>query len=248
MEQKQQQGNVTSPPEQAWENREFIQTWDAESDRERSIREMQMKTVVFMIPHPREQAIRILDVGAGYGALAAAILADRPKASAVCLDGSEEMLRLGRERNAKLGARIEFVRGAMDAPEWHQALSGSFDAVVSARALHHLTHERRRRFFRDACGLVRPGGCFINSDSLLASSETLRGLYRKTRQRWIDDQTGNLAGETKAPSRTRLPHGAHYNGLMEDELGWLRAAGFRDVDVFWKFTNYAVYGGFKQRG
>jgi tRNA (cmo5U34)-methyltransferase len=246
METKLTEDKRAVPADRAWDNREFIQTWEAESERDRSIREMQMKTVVFMIPHPREQAIRILDVGAGYGALAAAILADRPNASAVCLDGSEEMLKLGRERNAKFGARIEFVRGGMDAPGWAGALSGSFDAVVSARALHHLTHEQRRRFFRDACGLVRPGGCFINSDSLLASSETLRGLYRKTRQRWIDDQTGNPARETQAPSRTRLPHGAHYNGLMEDELGWLRAAGLKDVDVFWKFTNYAVYGGFKQ--
>ena len=29
------------------------------------------------------------------------------------------------------------------------------------------------------------------------------------------------------------------------ELSWLKEAGFRDVDVFWKFTNYAVYGGFR---
>jgi tRNA (cmo5U34)-methyltransferase len=246
MEQKRQAPSAV--PEQAWENRGFIESWDAESDRERSIREMQMKTVVFMIPHPRDQAIRVLDVGAGYGALAAAILADRPNASAVCLDGSEEMIKLGRTRNAELGARIEFVRGALEAPDWSSVLAGSFDAVVSARALHHLTHEQRRKFFRDAAGLIRPGGCFINADSLLASSEALRGLYRKTRQRWIDDQSGNRAGEIKAASRTRLPHGAHYNGLMEDELGALRAAGFRDVDVFWKFTNYAVYGGFKQKG
>jgi tRNA (cmo5U34)-methyltransferase len=245
MEKKRQEQKAAVPAEHAWENREFIQSWDAESERERAIREMQMRTVVFMIPHPREQAIRILDVGAGYGALAAAILADRPNASAVCMDSSEEMIKLGRERNARFAGRMEFVRGGMDAPDWASALSGSFDAIVSARALHHLTHEQRRRFFRDACGLVRPGGCLINSDSLLASSETLRGIYRRTRQRWIDDQTGNRAGEMKAPSRTRLPHGAHYNGLMDDELGWLRAAGFRDVDVFWKFTNYAVYGGFK---
>jgi tRNA (cmo5U34)-methyltransferase len=240
-----QEGKAALPTEQAWEDRGFIESWDERSDQERLVREMQMKTVVFMIPQPKEQAIRVLDLGAGYGALAAAILEDRPNASAVCIDGSEEMIKLGQERNEKFKGRMEFVRDTLDSPGWLNLISGSFDAVISARALHHLTHEQRRQFFRDAHGLLRPGGCFVNADSLKASSETLRGLYRRTRQRWIDGPTGNAAREEPQVARTRLPHGAHYNGLMEDELSWLRAAGFRDVDVFWKFTNYTVYGGFR---
>jgi tRNA (cmo5U34)-methyltransferase len=240
-----QEGKAALPTEQAWEDRGFIESWDEQSDRERSVREIQMKTVVFMIPQPKEQAIRVLDLDAGYGALAAAILEDRPNARAVCIDGSEEMIKLGQERNGKFKGRMEFVRGTLDSPGWLNLISGSFDAVISARALHHLTLDQRRQLFRDAHGLLRPGGCFVNADSLKASSETLRGLYRKTRQRWIDGPTENAAEEEPQAARTRLPHGAHYNGLMEDELSWLRAAGFRDVDVFWKFTNYAVYGGFR---
>jgi tRNA (cmo5U34)-methyltransferase len=200
--------------------------------------------VVLMIPHPREQEIRVLDLGAGYGALAAAVLADRPNARAVCLDGSEAMIRLGRERNARLGTRMEFVRGPLDSPGWMPLVSGPFDAVISARALHHLTHDERRRLFHDVYGLIRPGGCFINADNFKPGSEELRATYRKTRKRYIDALTGNTAAP-ESPQRTRLPHGAHYNGLMEDEISRLREAGFRDVDVFWKFTNYAVYGGFK---
>jgi len=245
MEQGQQEIKAKFPPDQAWEDRGFIESWDERSGREQSIREMQMKTVVFMIPQPKEQVIRVLDLGAGYGALAAAILEERPNASAVCINGSEEMIKLGQEQNGKFKGRMEFVRGTLDSPGWLSLVAGPFDAVISARALHHLTHEQRRQLFRDAHGLLRPGGCFVNADSLKASSETLRGLYRKTRQRWIDGPTGNAAGGEPQSARTRLPHGAHYNGLMEDELSWLRAAGFRDVDVFWKFTNYAVYGGFK---
>ena len=61
----------------------------------------------------------------------------------------------------------------------------------------------------------------------------------------VEIPLGNKAEAKMQPSRVRLPHGAHYNGLMEDELLWLREGGFHDVDVFWKFTNYAVYGGFK---
>ena len=228
--------------DQAWESREFIDSWDERTEREKSIRDMQVKSVVYAIPHPKQQPIRVLDLGAGWGALAAAVLDDRPNATAVCYDASEEMIALGRERGARFAGRIEFVLGPLDAPDWTKRVSGPFDAVISARALHHLTHEQRRRVFREAYSLVRPGGCFINSDSLRAESETLKQRYRDIRQRWING--GRETGPAE-PQRVRLPHGAHYNGSMEEELSWLREAGFRDVDVFWKFTSYAVYGGFR---
>ncbi|HEY1268883.1 MAG TPA: methyltransferase, partial [Candidatus Binatia bacterium] len=78
----------------AWESRGFIDSWDERTERERSIRDMQKTAAVLMLPHPREQAIRVLDLGAGYGALAMSVLEDRPNATAVCYDGSEEMIRL----------------------------------------------------------------------------------------------------------------------------------------------------------
>ena len=236
--------------EDSWGSRDFIERWSERSERERSIREMQMKTVVFMIPHPPDESIRILDIGAGYGALAGAILEDRPKATALCLDASEEMIKMGRERSARFDGRMEFLRGSLDAADWCASLKGSFDAVVSARALHHLTLEQRRRLFRDVHGLLRPAGCFMNADSLKTPSEALRAHYRRTRKRWIDQfpdegEGARQSEEEGQPSRNRLPHGPHYNGLLEEELDGLRQAGFEGVDCFWKFTTYAVYGGFR---
>jgi tRNA (cmo5U34)-methyltransferase len=227
--------------DQAWESRGFIDSWDERTEQERSIRDMQRQTVVFMLPHPREQAIRILDLGAGYGALAAAVLADRPKATAVCYDSSEEMIRLGRERMSPFAGRIEFVRAALDAPDWKERAGGPFDAIISARALHHLTHEQRRRLFREAYDLILPDGCLINADNFRHVSDPLRASYRRARLRWM----GSDEPATQQRSGEKLSHGAHYNGSMEEELSWLKEAGFRDVDVFWKFTNYGVYGGFR---
>lgn len=233
-----------------WESRDFIEQWSRQSERDQSIREMQIKMVVFMVPHPREEAIRILDVGAGYGALAAAILEDRPNATALCLDASEEMIKMGRERNARFEGRMEFLRGSLEAPDWRASLRNLFDAVVSARALHHLTLEQRRNLFHDIYVLLRPGGCFMNADTLKVPGDTIRAHYRKARKRWIGESVdekkgGRSSGEESGQSGNRLPHGPHYNGLLEEELDGLRDAGFKDVDCFWKFTNTAVYGGFR---
>jgi hypothetical protein len=88
--------------------------------------------------------------------------------------------------------------------------------------------------------MINPGGCFVNADHFAHVSDDLKERYRLARRRWMraDDAP-------QPPSGEKLPHGAHYNGSMEQELSWLKEAGFRDVDVFWKFTNYAVYGGFR---
>ncbi len=32
---------------------------------------------------------------------------------------------------------------------------------------------------------------------------------------------------------------------MTDHLAWMNEIGFKDVDVVWKYYNYAVYGGVK---
>src|SRR6266705_1782055 len=139
--------------EATWGNREFIERWIAKGGWQGPIREMQTAMVLRMIPQPLDAPIRVLDLGAGYGALAVAVLRDRPKATALCLDASAEMLKLGRERNA-LGHRIEFVQASLETPDWLNSVNGLFDAVISSRALHHFTTNQRRRFmFKEIFGI-----------------------------------------------------------------------------------------------
>jgi hypothetical protein len=57
-----------------WDSREFIEKWIAKGGWQAPIREMQTAMVLRMIPHPVDAHIRVLDLGAGYGALAVAVL------------------------------------------------------------------------------------------------------------------------------------------------------------------------------
>jgi tRNA (cmo5U34)-methyltransferase len=234
-----------------WGNREFIERWISKGGWQGPIREVQTAMVLRMIPHPIEAPIRVLDLGAGYGALATAVLADRPDATAVCLDASLEMIKLGRERTFKFKNRISFVQGSLDDPEWLKAVDGTFDAVISSRALHHFTENQRRRFiFKEAYGILGRGGCFINADNVRAPTATLRERYAKARDAWLDRQvreqsngkTGLQDLKAAAPSTY---HGPHNNGRLDEELAWLREAGFEDVDCFWKLGTTVVYGGFR---
>ena len=237
--------------QQTWGSQEFIEHWASKADWQAPIREAQTAMVLRMIPQPVEAPIRMLDIGAGYGALAMAVLHERPNATAVCLDASEAMLNLGKERNADLRDRISFIQASLESPEWLNFIDGKFDAVISARALHHFTANQRRRFiFKEVFGLLRPGGCFINADNVRAPTKELTERYRNARNEYLDsfirrstDGKTNLA-EVRAATPSTY-HGPHNNGYLDEELAWLSDAGFVDVDCFWKFATTVVYGGFK---
>lgn len=235
-----------------WGDQGFIENWASKGSWQAPIRDVQTAMALRMIPQPVQAPIRILDVGAGYGALAAALLRDRPNASAVCLDASEAMLKLGPEKNPDLKQRMTFIQGSLESPDWLKGVTGQFDAVISSRALHHFTENQRRRFiFQEIFPLVKSGGCFINADNVRAGSKSLTERYRVARDTYLEQYVQRMSGgktslaEAKAATPSSY-HGPHFNGLIDEELAWLREAGFVDVDCFWKFTTTVVYGGFKE--
>jgi tRNA (cmo5U34)-methyltransferase len=123
--------------------------------------------------------------------------------------------------------------------------------VISSRALHHFTENQRRRYiFKEVFNLVRAGGCFINADNVRGATKSLSDRYRSARDEYLDRFVRQSSGgkTNLAQAKAAAPstyHGPHNNGYLEEELAWLREAGFADVDCFWKFTTTVVYGGFR---
>ena len=234
-----------------WDNREFIESWSSRMDWQRPLREMQITMVGLMIPQTSESPARILDLGAGYGTLTAFLLEQRPNATAVCLDASPEMLKMAQEQMVRFDGRIVFVQASLETPEWLASVTGPFDATVSSRALHHFSANfRRRAIYGEIYGLLRPGGCFVNADNVRPITDALGRRYRKAgdqlSEKYVKEQTGGKMTLAEVKKATQVPsHGLHDNGLLDQELAWLREAGFEDVDCFWKFGNYTTYGGFR---
>jgi SAM-dependent methyltransferase len=118
--------STTDPAwQQTWGSHEFIERWANKGGWQAPFREVQTAMVLRMIPHPIDAPIRVLDIGAGYGALAVAVLNDRANATAVCLDASEAMLKLGKERTRDLKDKISFIQGSLESSGWLKSVEGS---------------------------------------------------------------------------------------------------------------------------
>jgi tRNA (cmo5U34)-methyltransferase len=172
---------------------------------------------------------RVLDLGAGTGLLAAQVRAARPGAELTLLDGAPAMLDIARER---LGDGPAYVVADFAAP----LPAGPWDAIVSALAIHHLADDDKRALFARVHDGLRPGGIFVNAEQVAGPTPWLEQLYERTQER-----QARALGATDADWAGALERMAHDRcSTVEEQLGWLRDAGFGDADCLFKDHRFAV--------
>ena len=172
---------------------------------------------------------RVLDLGAGTGLLAARVLAARPAAELVLLDGAPAMLDRAR---AALGDRARYVEGDLGGP----LPDGPWDAVVSALAIHHLDDAGKAALFTRVHDALRDGGVFVNAEQVAGPSPWLDQLYRERHERAAREL--GATDEEWADSLERMAHDRCAS--VEQHLEWLREAGFADADCLFKDHRFAV--------
>jgi ubiquinone/menaquinone biosynthesis C-methylase UbiE len=196
---------------------------------------------------------RLLDVGAGDGILLATLLDAFPEARGVAVDFSPPMLTRARERLAPFGGRATVVEGDLAASIWREQVTGSFDAVVSGFAIHHVTHARKRALYAEIYDLVRPGGMFLNLEHVASASPRVEAIsdeamvaHRHTQRVAAGEVVSRE--QVRDEFRNRPDRLANILALVEEQCHWLREIGFVDVDCFWKWFALALFGGFRSRG
>jgi len=180
---------------------------------------------------------RILDLGAGTGLLSALIADAVPDATMVLVDASADMLALAPERLGAAWSRCESVVADFSAllPE------GPFDAVVSALAIHDLPHVEKQGLFARVHDALVPGGVFVNAEQVAGPTHALDVHYRAV---W-DTHTRALGATDTALAEAAVRMAVDQCAPVDTQCGWLRGAGFVDVDCFFKSWRFAVYGGWR---
>lgn len=191
-------------------------------------------TVAWVMPFGRDDAFDVLDLGAGTGLLTAVLREQFPKARYTLIDISDEMLARARGRFA--GAQDVRIAVSDYSVE---PLPGRFDAIVSALSIHHLDDPGKASLFQRIYEALKPGGIFVNAEEVLAPTTALDQLYWDEWERQAraagapEEEFGGVEERAKFDKPAKL----------DEQLGWLREAGFSDVDCYYKYMMFAVYGG-----
>jgi len=192
---------------------------------------------LYVIPHREDAVVRVLDLGAGTG-LFAAMVAQRLPAAKIHLTDIAPAMLAEAERRFVDNPRITFsLQDHMDL-----SARAEYDLVLSALSIHHLQDVEKKRLFKKVYASLRPGGLFINADQALAPTAQGEEQYQR---HWLEEVRANGISEW-ALERARERMSEDRSALLSDQLSWLRAAGFGDIDCWYKRFRFVVYGGYKK--
>ncbi len=169
---------------------------------------------------PVGENISVLDLGCGTGLELGYYFEFNPSAKVTCVDLSEEMLRVLKEKYQSRDLTV--IKGSyFDVP-----FGENYNAAVSVESLHHFTKDEKIPLYRKLFEALTDDGYFILTD-YFAPSEELEVLYR------------NELLRLKAEEGISDNEFYHYDTplTVENEIDALLKAGFASVEVLCSWGN-----------
>ncbi|MET9802286.1 class I SAM-dependent methyltransferase [Streptomyces sp. NPDC006368] len=233
-------------------------SWDRQQewympDREERFRVMLDMVEAFVGPAPR-----VLDLACGTGSITDRLLKRFPDATSTGVDLDPALLAIAEGYFAG-DDRVTLVRADLKDPGWTRALPhDSYDAVLTATALHWLHLEPLAALYGQLGGLVRDGGVFMNADHMRdESTPRINAAERAHRHAAMDRAKAagaldwaewwQLAAEDPVlagPTAERFAiYGEHAEGdtpSAEWHARTLREAGFAEARPVWSSPSDAL--------
>ncbi|MFB7059119.1 class I SAM-dependent methyltransferase [Streptomyces vinaceus] len=243
---------------QAWQ-----ESWDRQQEWYMPDREERFRVMLDMVEALVGPTPRVLDLACGTGSITDRVFRRFPESTSTGVDLDPALLTIARGHFDGDG-RVEFVTADLKDPDWTSALPyDTYDAVLTATALHWLHSPQLAVLYGQLAPLLREGGVFMNADHMpdpatprLNAAERAHRHAGMDRARaagaldWADWWALAAADPVLAePTRRRYEiYGEHADGDTPDDA-WhvrtLREAGFAEARTVWRSPSDALVLGLK---
>ncbi|MDQ1048530.1 trans-aconitate 2-methyltransferase [Streptomyces sp. V4I2] len=202
---------------QAWQ-----QSWDRQQEWYMPDREERFRIMLDMVEALVGTAPRVLDLACGTGSITARLLARFPEATSTGVDLDPALLAIA-EGTFAGDERVSLVTADLKDPDWPSRLPyESYDAVLTATALHWLHSDPLAALYGQVAELVRDGGVFMNADHM------------------IDDTTPRINAAERARRHAGMEQ-AKADGAL-DWAEWWQVAAKDPVLAGPTAQRFAIYG------
>src|SRR5690554_6655446 len=197
--------------------------------------EEMIKALILSIPFKKEELINVIDLGCGTGTIASRIKETFPNSQISCLDIAENMIKMAQIKLGK-SKKVEYHIGDFYSFDFDK----NYDVIISSLALHHLAEdEDKKMFYQKIYNALTDKGVFYNADVVLGSNKHLQELNMT---KWKEFMSKNVStDEIENKWIIKYKDEDRPTSLIK-HIKWLEEVGFKNVDVIWKYYNYAVYG------
>ncbi|MEU3825833.1 class I SAM-dependent methyltransferase [Streptomyces sp. NPDC029080] len=182
------------------------ESWDRQQEWYMPDREERFRIMLDMVEALVGTAPRVLDLACGTGSITSRLLRRFPEATSTGVDLDPALLAIA-HGTFDGDDRVRLVRADLKDPDWPAKLPyDSYDAVLTATALHWLHSEPLAALYGRIAGLVRDGGVFMNADHM------------------IDESTPRINAAERAQRHARMDQ-AKRQGALDWAEWWQVAAG-----------------------
>jgi tRNA (cmo5U34)-methyltransferase len=217
-----------------WSDERWVAEWIGRQDARTAQRNRQFVMLRAMLPFATDDSFAYVNVGSGPGPFDELVLRRYPRARAILVDVSPLMLERAAQLLGPMAERARFVQADLSSRSWAAALDGEeVNAVMSCIAIHNLREPALiRSVYADCYRLLSDGGVFFNFDYVRMAAPQLHALAA-----WAgSDQEGGFA---PGGGGSGMP------GSADEQVAWLREAGFSPADCFYREFRVALFGGCK---
>ena len=190
-------------------------------------------------------APRVLDLGCGDGLVVHELMKSNERIKATLVDGFSEMLESAKKRLTDFDT-VQFVQATFQDLLEDDRLQSNFDFIFSSFAIHHLEMEEKKALYRYIYQHLSTDGFFLNLDVVLAPYQDLEEWYLSLWREWISTNVDS----SKKPDLLPVPqqykdNPDNFPDTLSSQMEALRTIGFKNVDCFYKYGIFTIFGGKK---
>lgn len=187
-----------------------------------------------VIPFEVNEAIKVLDLGAGTGLFSQHVFTKYPHAKFVLCDLAPKMLEVARKRFEQHQDQFEYI--VTDYREYQN--TRRYDLIISSLSIHHLTDDEKKKLFGDVYRSLNDTGVFVNVDQIKGPTPDMQDWYWAN---WLVKVREKGAAEEQIQASIQRRTRYDKDVLLLDQLKWLLEAGFANVDCIYKNTFIGVF-------
>lgn len=193
---------------------------------------------IFLDP---QAELHILELGCGTGNVSQLLAKCFPKAHFTLVDLSPQMLSETETKLIPLTQNYQLISKNFTQLQFE---ANRFDLAISSLALHHLLDDEKQALYSQIHQWLKPGGQFRCADHCLGLPDPT--VDEKNGQQWM--QWARDKGATEEELALWEEHCRQYDHYapLASHFEWLQAAGFQNIDVYWRKLMWVVFGAQKR--
>lgn len=229
-----------------WKSDATVADWVAGAGARERGRARARELLAELLPFADDERFTFVDLGAGTGAASRAVLAAYPSSSAILADYSPQMQEEGQRSLADFAGRYRYVELDLAAGRWPEELAGGLQAVITSLCVHHLPDARKASLFAEILERLEPGAWFFDYDPVAPDDPSVGEAWQRVQDR-RDPEAASKRSHRSPEEQARWENHVRHISPLGPQLGYLRAAGFEAVDVYWKELDHVILGGRRPR-